>query len=170
MAGVAGEIEVRIEMQQTGSADLGSPAMTLDPIRELLQFTAGTTAVNKLDVMFSDTRTLAASGTEDLDVAGVLSSAFGATITAAEVVAIFVKAHAGNTNNVNITRPSSNGLPFLLAAGDGQGVKPGEFALFASETGWAVTAGTGDLITITNSAGTTGVTYDIVILGRTVAA
>lgn len=171
MAGVNAEIELRIKAQQVGTADLGSPRMTLDPIAEVLQFTAGTDAVNKLDLLFSDTRTLAASANEDLDLAGVLTSALGATITAGEIVMIFVKAAAANTNNVNVSRPAANGLatPFL-AAGDGIGIKPGEWQLFASQKGWPVTAGTADLINIANSGGTTGVDYSIVILGRTVAA
>lgn len=171
MAGVNADIELKIKAQQVGSADLGSPRMTLDAISEVLQFSAGTDAVNKLDILFADTRTLSASANEDLDLAGVLASAFGATITMADVVAIFIKAAAANTNNVNLTRPASNGFvgPFL-AAGDGIAVKPGEFALLASRTGWAVTAGTGDLINLANSGAGTGVTYDIVILGRTVAA
>lgn len=171
MAGVTAEITLGLKAQQIGTADLGTPRMSLDPISKVLQFTAGTDAVNKLDVLFSDTRTLAASANEDLDLAGVLSSALGGIITAGEIVAVYVEAAAGNTNNVNVTRPASNGFigPFL-AAGDGISVKPGEFALMASRSGWAVTAGTGDLINVANSSSGTGVTYDIVILGRTVAA
>lgn len=171
MTGVNAEVEVRIKAQQVGTADLGSPRMTLEPIHELLQFISGTDTVGKSNILFSDTRTLAASANADLDLAGVLTDAFGATIAAAEVVLIFFKAHAANTNNVNVTRPASNGLaaPFL-AAGDGISIKPGEFALFASQSGWAVTAATGDLINVANSAGTTGVDYDVIIIGRTVAA
>ena len=171
MAGVNAEISLKNTAQQIGSADLGSPRMTLTPIEELLQFISGTDAVNKLDLMFSDQRTVAASSNEDIDLAGSLSDAFGSTITAAEVVAIFIKAASGNTNNVNVTRPASNGFagPFL-AAGDGISVKPGEYALLVSQSGWAVTAGTGDLLNIANSSSGTGVTYDIVVLARTVAA
>jgi hypothetical protein len=168
---VNAEISLSINAQQVGSGDLGSPRMTLDPISEVLQLTSGTDAVNKANILFSDTRTLAASANGDLDLAGALADAFGATIAAAEIVAIFFKAHSGNTNNVNVTRPASNGFggPFL-AAGDGVSIKPGEYALFVSESGWAVTAGTGDLLNVANSAGTTGVDYDVVIIGRTVAA
>jgi len=171
VAGVTASIELRIKAALTGTNDLGTPKMTVNPIEEILQIVAGTDAVNKCDLLFSDTRTLSASANEDLDLAGVLASAFGATITAAEIVLIYVKAAAGNTNNVNITRPTSNGFigPFL-AAGDGVAVKPGEYQLLASKSGWAVTASTGDLLNVANSGGTTGVTYDILILGRTVAA
>lgn len=171
MAGVTAEINLSIKAALTGTNDLGSPKLALDPISEVMQLSPGTAAVNEANILFSDTRTLSASANEDIDLAGSLSNAFGATITAAEIVAIYVKAASGNTNNVNVTRPASNGFagPFL-AAGDGFGVKPGEYVLLTSQTGWAVTAGTGDLINIANSAGTTGVTYNIVIIGRTIAA
>ena len=171
MAGVTGEINLSIKAALTGTNDLGSPKLALDPISEVMQIAPGTAAVNEANILFSDTRTLSASANEDIDLAGVLANAFGATITAAEIVAIYVKAASANTNNVNVTRAASNGFvgPFL-AAGDGFGVKPGEYVLLTSQTGWAVTAGTGDLINVANSGGTTGVTYNIVIIGRTIAA
>lgn len=122
---------------------------------------------NQADRIWSDTRTLSASATEDLDLAGVLTDAFGAALTFARIKALFVSAAAGNTNNVNITRPAANGVPLFLAAGDGIAVRPGGFLGWACSdaTGVAVTAGTGDLITVTNSAGGTGVTYSVVIIG-----
>ena len=171
MPGVTAEIALTIDASLTGSNDLGSPKLKLNRISEILQFTEGTDTVGKANILFSDTRTLAASANEDIDLAGVLTNAFGVTITAGEIVAIYIKAASGNTNNVNVTRPASNGFagPFL-AAGDGVSVKPGEYALLASRSGWAVTAGTGDLLNIANSAGSTSVTYDLVVIGRTVAA
>jgi hypothetical protein len=170
MAGVRGGIAFSLDLTQVGTNDLGSPKLGVD-VSKLLTLIEGTAATNQANLLFSDTRTLSASATEDLDLSGVLTSAFGATITAAEIVLIYVAAASGNTNNVNVTRPASNGFigPFL-AAGDGLAVKPGEYVPLVSQSGWAVTAGTGDLLTITNSGSGTSVTYDIVIVGRTVAA
>jgi hypothetical protein len=170
MAGVRGTINLGIDLTQIGSNDLGSPKMRVS-VSKALALLEGTAAVDQANLLFTDTRTLAASATEDLDLSGVLSSAFGATITAAEIVAVFVSAADGNTNNVNVTRPASNGFigPFL-AAGDGVAVKPGEWLVAVSESGWAVTAATGDLLTFTNSSSGTPVTYDVIIVGRTVAA
>lgn len=170
MAGVRGDIRFSMDLTQVGSNDLGAPKMDVN-VEKLLTLIAGTDATNKADVLFADTRTLAASANEDLDLTGALTGALGGTVAEAEVVAIFVSAAAGNTNNVNISRPASNGFagPFL-AAGDGVSVKPGEWAVLLSQSGWAVTAATGDLLNVANSGGTTGVTYDIVVIGRTVAA
>lgn len=125
------------------------------------------TGAGQADTIFKDTRTLTASATEDLDLAGALTNVYGVTTTFARIKALIVLAASGNTNNVNVIRPASNGVPLFLAASDGLPVKPGGgFAWFAPDaTGIAVTATTGDLITLTNSAGTTSVTYDIIIIG-----
>lgn len=170
MAGVRGDIRFTMALTHVGANDIGSPKMPVS-VDKILSLIAGTDAANKANVMFSDRRTLAASANEDIDLAGALTDAFGATITAAEVVAIFVSAASGNTNSVNVTRPASNGFagPFL-AAGDGVSIKAGEWQAFVSQSGWAVTAGTGDLLNFANSGAGTSATYDIVIVGRTVAA
>jgi len=127
------------------------------------------TGAGQVDRVYTKIRTLSASGTEDLDLAGSLTDALGATITFARIKALFVKAAVGNTNLVQVTRSGSNGVPWLMAAGDGIALRPGEFQAFGCDatdaTGYVVTGGTGDLITFTNSAGTTGVTYTIVVLG-----
>lgn len=170
MTGVRGDIRFSMALTHVGANDIGSPKMPVS-VDELLSLVAGTDATNEANILFSDRRTLAASANEDIDLAGALTDAFGATVTAAEVVAIFVSASSGNTNSVNLTRPASNGFagPFL-AAGDGVSIKPGEWQAFVSQSGWAVTAGTGDLLNIANSGAGTSVTYDIVIVARTVAA
>jgi hypothetical protein len=150
---------------QTSSLDLGS-AKFRPSISSTLSFAdgAGAAAAN---LIFTDTRTLAASATENLDLAGVLTDAYGATITFARLKAVIVTAAAANTNDVQVTRPASNGVPMFMAAGDGIALKPGAFFAWADPgaTGAVVTASTGDILTVTNSAGTTGVTYSILILG-----
>lgn len=166
MPGVTGEIAVSLNVTQVGTADLGNPTVKAS-ISELFQFTAGNAALGTADVMFKDTRTLAASGTENLDLAGVLVDAFGATATSAEIIAIYVKAAAGNTNNVVIGNVT-NGFVGPLGATGTYTVSPGDFFLATSRAGWAVTAATGDLLKITNSAAGTPVTYDIVIIGRSI--
>lgn len=170
-AGVALQTRLTISGSLTGVVDNATLKQALADINETLELTPGTDTTSKANTLFSDQRTLAASGTEDLDLTGTLTNAFGAAIAQAEVVLIFIKAAAANVNNVQVTRPASNGFigPFL-AAGDGIVIKPGEWACLQSKSGWAVTAGTGDLLTITNSGAGTGVTYDVLIVGRTVAA
>lgn len=131
-----------------------------------VQLTDGT-ASGQANQFWSDQRTLAASATENIDLAGSLINAFGTTLTFTKIKGIYIKAAVGNTNNVQLTRPASNGLPLFLAAGDGLNILPGGMFLWAcyDNTAVPVTAGTGDLLTLTNSGGGTSVTYDIVIVG-----
>jgi hypothetical protein len=128
--------------------------------------TSGTGA-SQADMLWHDRRTLSASATEDLDLAGVLVNGLGDTQTFARIKMVVVGAASGNTNNVNVTRPASNGVPLFLAASDGIPVRPGGMFLWVATdaTAVAVTAGTGDLLTFTNSAGSTSVTYDIILIG-----
>lgn len=170
-AGVTLQTKLSIAGGLEGTAAKGSMKLKLDDILESLELTPGTNTTGKADLLYTATRTVNASSNEDLDLAGALANAFGATITAAEIVLIFIKAAAGNTNNVNVSRPASNGFagPFL-AAGDGVKIAPGEWAVFQSKAGWAVTAGTGDLLNVANSGAGSSVSYDILIVGRTVVA
>ena len=151
----------------SGSPDVGAASHRIDDA-VAKAFTNGTGA-NQATALFADTRTLAASGTEDLDLAGGLTSALGAALTFTAIKAIRVRAAAGNTNEVVITRPASNGFagPFL-AAGDGVSVPPGGAVLFerSDAAGWPVVAGTADLLTVTNSGAGTGVTYTIELIGE----
>ena len=169
MAGVNATIDVEIRAKQTGAAGLGTPNFLID-LAKSMEFSPGTASIGQANVLYTAERTLAASANENLDLAGALTDAFGATIAAAEVVAIYIEAAAGNTNNVQVTRPASNGVPLFLAAGDGIALGPGDCFLLTNRAGVAVTAGTGDLINVANSAGGTGVTYKVVVIGRTVAA
>jgi hypothetical protein len=128
---------------------------------------ASGTGANQADKIFADQRTLAASATENLDLAGVLSDPLGAALTFARIRAILVKAASANSNNVNVIREATNGVPLFVAAGAGLAVAPGGLFLGVAPdaTGVAVTAGTGDLLTFTNSAAGSSVTYDVVIIG-----
>ncbi len=162
---LSSSVNLALAAQQSASLDLGSAAFSVS--KTFGGALASGTGAGQADKLWTDTRTLAASATEDLDLAGVLVDAFGTTTTFVKVKAVIVAAAAANTNNVNLTRPASNGVPLFLAAGDGIAVRPGGMvAIFAPDaTGYAVTAATGDLLTLTNSAGTTSVTYDVVIIG-----
>lgn len=160
-------IRVSVSGQQTNPLDLGTATLPFDDA--LLVSLANGTAANQADRVFTDQRTLGASGTEDLDLAGVLVEAFGGTLTFAKLKAIIIKAAAGNTNDVQVTRPASNGAPLFMAAGDGIAVKPGgAFVWVAPGAGIAVTGGSGDLLTFTNSGGSTPVTYDVIFIGTSV--
>lgn len=165
MATLSSTLTIRAVATLSNALDLATASVPLDKTYRF-QMSSGIGA-NQADKIFHDTRTLAASGTEDLDLAGVLTDPLGVTLTFAKVKALIFTAAAGNSNNVQVTRSAANGVPWLLAAGDGIALRPGAtFAWISPDaTGVAVTAGTGDLITVTNSAGSTSVTYDVIVIG-----
>lgn len=163
--GLTSRLTVAAVADLTGALDLATASVPLD-MTTVIRLASGT-AANQADKIFHDRRTLVASATEDLDLAGSLTDALGATITMARIKALIVKAASANTNNVNVIRPAANGVPLFLAASDGIPVLPGGVLAWIAPNaaGIAVTAGTGDLITFTNSAAGTSVTYDVVIIG-----
>lgn len=166
MSGVIDHVNVdlKIDALLLKALDLDT---ALDPLQlaVALRLSNGTATGNASQV-FHDTRTLTASATEDLDFAGGLTNAFGVTLTFARIKFIFIRAATGNTNDVQVTRVATTGLPLFMADGDGIALGPGEWFVYASPTtGKAVTGSTDDTLTFTNSAGSTSVSYDIVAVG-----
>lgn len=126
------------------------------------------TGADQINQAWHDRRTIAASSSEELDLAGGLTNSFGATVTFAKVKLIIVVASDGNTNSVVIGGASSNA--FLGPFGDATDtIRIGPNGLFVAcspdSNGYAVTAGTGDKLKIANSSSGTEVTYDIYIFG-----
>lgn len=165
--GLIATIAASIRGTYTSSNDLSAVSQKFgDAINAVITLESGTGS-GQADKIFMDDRTLAASATENLDLAGSLTDAFGATITFATVKAILVIAKAANTNDVVIGGAASNGFvgPFGGTTPT-VSVKPGGLALMvAPKTGWTVTASTGDILKMANSSSGTGVDYSIVIIG-----
>lgn len=164
---LSSSVRLALAARLTSALDLGT-AQAPATIDANVALTSGTGA-GQADRIFADTRTLAASGTEDLDLAGSLLDPLGGTAVMARVKALVVQADPDNSNNVLVGRASSNGLATLFGAVDAVVLRPGEFFAVAcgveDAVGHAVTAGTGDLITVANSGAGTPVTYDIVVIG-----
>lgn len=162
------QVVLKLVGAMTQTTDLSSAADVLT--RDYTMTYANGTGASQANMWWHDQRSLAGSATEDLDLAGSLTSVFGTTITLTSLKGIFVYAAAANnaSNNLNVTRPASNGITWLLAAGDGISLKPGAMIAWfdPSANGATVTAGSADLITFTNSAGTNTIVYDVFILGE----
>jgi hypothetical protein len=160
------ELLVQLVTKLTKAQDLVTPEAA-QTYKKAVSLATGTGA-NQADKVFSDQRTLGASATEDLDLAGGLTDALGDTITLARVKAILIYAAAANTNNVQVGGAAANQFVNWVAdATDKINVRPGGLLLLVAPdaTAYAVTAATGDLLRIGNSAGGTSVTYDIIIVG-----
>lgn len=118
--------------------------------------------------VFADRRTLAASASEELDLAGSLVDALGATITFTKIRALLIEASSANANTVVVGGAAANAVATLFGdATDTLVVRPGGVALLVAPdtAGYAVTPATGDLLKVANGGAGTAVTYDITVLG-----
>ncbi|OGB94026.1 MAG: hypothetical protein A2Z31_00225 [candidate division NC10 bacterium RBG_16_65_8] len=166
--GQSGAVKVDLTSILTSALDLATAQAALTYLKSIA-LTDGTGA-DQADQVWHDQRTLGASATENLDLAGSLTNALGATVTFARVKAILVFAAVGNTNNVQVGGAASNGfINWVASATDIINVRPGGLFLLVARdaTAYAVTAGTGDILKMTNSSGSTSVTYDIILIGAT---
>lgn len=128
-----------------------------------VQLTNGT-AAGQADKVWSDRRTLGAGATDNLDLAGSVNALFGGTVTFAKVKAFVVyNRTAGQTLTYKKANP--NGFAGMVSGTtDGIEVETGGFFFWYAPSGKTVTAGTGDLFSITNSAGSS-CDYDIFVVG-----
>lgn len=128
---------------------------------------AGAGQANRI---YQDRNTLAASGTIDVDLAGSLLDVYGDPVTFARVKALIVAAADANTNNV-VLGGVANGISTIFApqTTGTLTVRPGGLFVVAcgvgDATGYVVTATTADLLHIINSAGGTGVDYELIVIG-----
>lgn len=158
-------VTASIEGQVSTTGDFGNPQQPL-VARALLALSTGTGS-GQADTVFSDTRTLAASANESIDLNGALVDVFGASANFAKIVALFVRAAPGNTNNVEVGGAASNGFfPMFGASTDKIKLPPGAGVMLFNDAGWTVTAATADLLKIANAGSGTSVTYDIIVVGR----
>lgn len=165
-AALTTKITINVTTTETATHDTGTPTFT-SPQKFEYTWASGTGA-NQADVLWSDTRTINASSSESLDLAGSLTNAFGATVTFAKVKAIIISAASANTNNVQVGGAGSNDFVNWVAnASDIVNVRPGGVFVLVSpdSTSYAVTASTGDILKIANSSSGTSVTYTITIIG-----
>lgn len=166
MSGVMDNFQFNAKLLATLSKalDLDTP---IDPLALTLNLTlANGTGSGQVSQMFHDTRTLSASATEDLDLAGGLTNAFGVTLTFTKVKFLYIVAAPANTNSVIVSRKATTGIPIFDADGDSITLAPGDFFVYGSPlVGKTITATTDDTLTFTNSAGSTSVDYSLVIVG-----
>ncbi len=163
---LSSKVTVAVAADLTALLDLAAGSVPLNYARAYQ--TSSGTGLGQADRIFHDTRTLTASSNEDLDLAGVLTDAYGATITFARIKTLLIYADPGNTNNVIVGNAATNGfISWVGAAAHTVTVRPGGLLLLAAAdvTAYTVTATTADLLRVTNSGAGTSVTYDVVLIG-----
>jgi hypothetical protein len=124
---------------------------------------------SQADRAFADTRTIAPSGTDDLDLTGTaLQDILNVNLALVRVKLIAVFAYSANTNNVVIGAAAATQFVGPFGANTHTiAIPPGGVFMVSAPTaaGWTVGAGASDLLRVANSGAGTSVTYDIIILG-----
>jgi hypothetical protein len=161
----SGTITVTASGALTNSLDLSSTAQA--NLSKILSgaFTSGT-GLAQIDRWWWDERTLAGSTTDSLDlIGGGLVDPLGVAFAPARIK-ILILNNLG-PNIINLQRPAAaTGVPIFGAAADFEPIHLNGFVckVWPSAAGIVVTAGTGDIIEIVNTAAGT-ITYQIIIGG-----
>lgn len=159
------KIEIKLTGTRQNVGDLETANVTL--AKTITHALTNGTSDKQADVIFSDTRTLTTGANETLNLAGSLvDSAFGSTLTFVNIKAIMIFSKLDANRVLTVGGAASNGFATPFGAStDTIKINPGgSLVLIAPNTGYAVTAGTGDLLKIANASGGS-TTYDIIIIG-----
>lgn len=166
---VSAKIDFSLSSSQAGANAFGGPFIRMDIAQSLVL--ANGTGANQFDKLIVVERTVASATNDDIDLAGILLDALGAAFTATKLIAIAI---------INKPLdPSAAANTTLLTPGGGTNtvpgyanarcpIGPGDFCVEVNRTasGLAtVTAGTGDIIRVANSAGAQA-KYLVAIMAR----
>jgi hypothetical protein len=150
----------------TKPADLSTPtdALTVNISTEFI-FANGTGA-NQCNFQWSDTRTVAASSNDDIDLSGGITDAFGTTIAATSIKMMYIRNRGTGPLQIGgATDPFSS----WLADPTDAVILPGGtimLLLNPSAAGYVVTAGSADVLRVRATAGSpASIQYDIVLWG-----
>lgn len=163
-ASLKARLEVKLTATLTNVLDLTQADAPLTALR--IQDFANGVGANQANVIWSDRRTLSASTTEDLDLAGGgLVDAFGVAVAPVKLRAVVISSASANVQNITLFG-DANSVPLLNTAATTVTLQPGGLYVFTAPAvaGVAVTAGTGDIIQVANGAGVS-ITYDVIIIG-----
>lgn len=164
-ASLKSSIEVKVKADLTNILDLNQATAPLVALKQ--QDFANGTGAHQANTVWSDRRSLNASTTEDLDLAGGgLVDAFGVAFAPAKVRALLIYSSPANTVNLTLFG-DANSVPLLNTAATTVTLQPGGMYLFTAPAtaGVAVTAGTGDIVQVASGAAT--VSYDVIVIGAT---
>lgn len=162
----ASDVTITLGATLTGALDI--EAVTSQIARSWKTSWLDGTGANQANNLWSDTRTLSSGSSENLDLAGSLANALGATLTFTGIKGLLIAASASNTTNLTVGNVTNGITGFLGAATHSILLHPGSMFLITSPAaaGYGVTASTADLIKIANAAGASA-SYDIAIWGNT---
>lgn len=163
---LASQLALSIAWQYQNTLDLST--VKDHGVRQLDDALASGTGLDQADLVFHDKRTLSATSSESLDLAGGLTDAFGQSLAFARIKAITIR-NLATTAGYHLEVGGAASNAFVNWVGDASDVlrigPGGVMQLWnPSAAGYAVTAGTGDLLKINNPNGAS-LEYEIILIG-----
>jgi hypothetical protein len=158
-------LELTVSSTLTSALDFQSITAPL-VIRRALDLANGVGA-RQANVIWADQRSLGPSATESHDLlGGGLVDAVGVAFAPARLRALVIYSALANLNNLTLFG-DVNHVPLLGTVATTITLQPGGIYVFTAPAtaGVLVTAGTGDIVKVTNAAGTNTVVYDIIMIG-----
>jgi hypothetical protein len=160
-------IAATVQIDATGNPVVGGAVPTISRGKQADILLTDGTGSNQASKTYSASRTVASATNDDIDLAGALTDIMGvSSMTFATVKAVVIRSDPANTTILTVSPAPANGFlgPFGAATHTVQ-VRPGGALVFvAPQTGWTVTAATGDLLRIANASGAAA-TYTIEVVG-----
>lgn len=168
---VAGSLKFALEVFETPSEPVQGGGIR--HILDLAFALASGTSDGQINMIYSHRDSVAASATDQHDLAGSKAGALGNTLTFVDVTTIILVNRSTTAGDVlHLSPPAANGFlgPFadasdIIKVGPGVTGQPA-FVILHEPRGWAVTAGTGDLLDVIEAGGANTVSYDLYVLGR----
>ena len=161
---VISNIDISIKAQESGSGSLATIFANHSDVYSAA-YPSGTSA-STADMVYSISATTSTTTPVAYDLAGSLTGALGNTLTFAKIVAIYVINNSTTAADILTVGAGSNPLlNWIIATGDGVKVGAGgAFFISAPIAPFSVTAGTGDVLTLTSASGS--IPYKLIVIGR----
>lgn len=134
-----------------------------------LEYAKGLSRVSPTDanLLYTNGFSIATSSSQSLDLSGSLADALGTTNVFSKVYAVLIQNLSVTTGQNIQIGGDSNHVPIFGAGADYATIGPGGFFYVTSTIdGWTVTAGTGDILKIANSAGGQTISVAVAVLGK----
>lgn len=149
-------VRVKVELHAPSVQDNPKAAAGNDFIDSILMDSTVITKVHRKKY------TVAASSSQSLDLVSALLDAFGTALTFASVKLIYVYNRSNSSTKQSKIGWTSNGLPFISAAGT---TPFNPLYLLVNLNGITATAGTGDICLVYNDDASASADFDVVIAG-----
>lgn len=167
-------LDFKISMSQSKSNNVVGDLFFQGDFALSQTFGDGVTA-NNFDRGYIGQRSVASASNDDMDLNGIITDAFGAAISAVELVAIVLMnrprdpAAAANTTNLTLGVGSNPVVGYMGGTTPTIGpMRPGNLTVLMNPDAsglCTITAGTGDILRVANSSGATN-NYCIALLMR----